>query len=223
MAMHEHQWFVEAARLRADHLTLHSMMSGPPSASSLAKYDAIFFGGSGAFSVLDDTPWIRTSIETLLRVVDARVPAYASCFGFQGLAIALDGEVIHDEEHTEMGSTEVFLTEAGAQDSLFAKLPPRFWVQEGHHDRVSRVPKAVEMIVGGDFCFEQAFRVRGAPFWASQFHPELTVQKTIDRFHHYADYYLDPAEVQTELAKLESGLETREVSDLLARVAYGEF
>jgi len=199
------------------------MMHGSPDPATLGRYDAIFFGGSGAFSVLDDTPWIRASVQVLLRVVDARIPAYASCFGFQGLAMALGGEVIHDDDHTEMGSTDVFLTDAGRRDPLFSALPPRFWVQEGHHDRVSRLPAGVTLMVGGDFCYEQAFRVDGAPFWASQFHPELTVRKTIDRFHHYADFYLEPDEVQSELAKLESGLESPEVAELLSRFVRGEY
>jgi len=51
----------------------------------------------------------------------------------------------------------------------------------------------------------------------------ITVRKTIDRFHHYADFYLEPDEVQSELAKLESGLESPEVAELLSRFVRGEY
>src|SRR4051794_5395631 len=52
----------------------------------------LFFGGSGAYSVLDPHPWVRSMLDFLVRTVEHKVPAWASCFGFQGLALALGGE-----------------------------------------------------------------------------------------------------------------------------------
>lgn len=223
MAAHERRCFEKTAGIPEGTLPMHHMQERRPERHELEKYDTIFFGGSGAYSVNDDQQWIRDSIATLLDVVDLKIPSYASCFGFQGLAVALGGEVINDEAKVEMGSTSVDLTEAGRTDALFKHLPAKFWVQEGHHDRVSRMPSGVQLLVTGDFCYEQAFRVEGAPFWASQFHPELTVQRTIDRFHHYAEFYLDPSEVASTLKMLESGLESPEVGTLLSRLMSGEF
>ncbi len=223
MATHELECFRETAGLPEGALDIHAMMTGKPHRDELQRYDAVFFGGSGAYSVLDDSDWIRASVDALLDVVDLKIPAYASCFGFQGLTVALGGSVIHDESKTEMGSTAVFLTDSGQTDPLFGKLPQRFWVQEGHHDRAERLPDGVDLVVAGDFVYEQAFRVKGAPFWASQFHPELTLAKTIDRFYHYAEYYMDPAEADARLEVLRGGLETPEVGSILSRLVRGEF
>lgn len=224
MVAHEARCFTRAARLRPEDLVTHSAHSPRPTVGELRAFDAIFFGGSGAFGVYDDLPWIRNGLRVITEVIDAGVPAFASCFGFQGLAQVLGGEVTHDPATTEMGSTRVALTEAGRRDPLFSFLPPQLWVQEGHHDRVTRVPPGVITLASSALCPEQAFRVEGAPFWASQFHPELSLRGTLDRFEHYASHYLeDTAALERLREHLAQGLETPEVSELLARVARGQF
>ena len=194
MAPHERQCFADGAQIPIENLHVHCIFDGVPDTAVLRKYDAIFFGGSGAFSVVDDTVWIRTAIKALTTVVDLRVPAWASCFGFQGLGVALGGRVEHDELKTEMGSVLLELTEEGKQDPLLSPLPTRFWAQEGHHDRVVEMPPGVILLARGEEVVEQAFKVEGAPFWASQFHPELTLAQTLERFRHYSQFYLHTGE-----------------------------
>ena len=223
MALHEQRCFAEAARLPLEHIVMHSMVHGSPSTDFLQSHDAVFFGGSGAYSVLDDVDWIKASIDVLLAVVDQRIPSWASCFGFQGLSLARGGEVINDESKAEMGATLMTLTKTGRADPLLAELPDTFWVQEGHHDRVSRLPSGVTLIATGDFVHEQAFTVDGAPFWASQFHPELTVAKTVDRFHHYREFYLEDHDAPQRLAEIQAGQETPGVTELLARLVRHQF
>jgi GMP synthase (glutamine-hydrolysing) len=223
MAAHEHACFARAAELPPEHLGVHVMATGPLRAVP-AGMDAVFFGGSGAYSVLDDVQWIRDGLDALRCVLDARVPAWASCFGFQGLAVALGGEVRHDPTTEEMGSTWITLTEAGQRDPLLGRIGPAFWAQEGHHDRVTVLPEGVERLATGALCPEQAFRVSGAPFWAAQFHPELTVARTVERFVHYRDHYFTgpPEEAEALLHRLRRGEESPGVSDLLARLVRGD-
>ncbi|MBT3223723.1 MAG: type 1 glutamine amidotransferase [Proteobacteria bacterium] len=223
MTAHEHRCFTERAQLPASNLIAHHMIDGPPSTDLLKAHDVLFFGGSGAFSVLDDQPWIGQFIDVLLRVLDLQIPSWASCFGFQGLAIGLGGRVIRDTEHTEMGSTLLHLTEAGKKDPLLSVLPEAFWGQEGHHDRIIECPPALTLLARGDFVREQATRVEGAPFWASQFHPELTVEETLYRFRYYQDHYIDRAEADKMHAQLNGGLETPEMSKILPRFVRGEY
>lgn len=225
MAAHERACFALHAEVPVDHIDLHFMVEGPLHLSHATHYDGVFFGGSGAYSVLDDIHWIREGMVALQRVLDARVPSWASCFGFQGLAVALGGEVRRDDDATEMGSTLLDLTPAGVDDPLMGALPAQFWAQEGHHDRVTRIPPGVTELARGTVCPEQAFRVDGAPFWASQFHPELAKKHTIERFHHYRAHYFEgpPAEADAVLAELEAGLETDGVPQLLARLLRGGF
>ncbi len=224
MAAHERRCFARAARMDADRLRVRPMADGPVRPHELAGFDTIFFGGSGAYSVLDDVDWIRWGLDALRRVIDARVPAWASCFGFQGLALALGGEVIHDEDRQEMGATWLRPTPEGRTDPLIGTLPAQgFWAQEGHHDHVTRLPAGVTPLVTGQISPQQAFRVDGVPFWASQFHPELTVRATIERFHHYRHHYTADDDHHRVLAALERGQDTPAVGDLLARLIRGGF
>lgn len=225
MARQEVGCFAEHAELPIDALDVHFMASGPLRSTSLPAYDAVFFGGSGAYSVLDDVAWIRDGLDALRRVVDARVPAWASCFGFQGLALALGGEVVRDDARTELGATSLRLTAEGRADPLLGTLPDPFWAQEGHHDHVTRLPPGVIRLVAGDLSPEQAFRVDGAPFWASQFHPELTVRTTVGRFLHYRALYgaASEHEANATLRHLESGIDTPEVGRLLSLLVRGSW
>ena len=225
MAEHERMCFAECARVPTSDIQLHFISKQPASIDELERVGAVFFGGSGAYSVLDPHQWIDDTIELMLEVIARKIPAYASCFGFQGLAKALGGVVVNDDELTEMGSFQLELTDDGQKDSLFSSLPSRFWAQEGHHDYVRVLPKGVTLLAKGDRVHAQAFRVNNAPFWASQFHPELTFERTIERFQYYADHYLGGDEINPEeaLDKLKGGPNSPEVPELLARLVRKQF
>ncbi len=149
----------------------------------------LFFGGSGAYSVLDPHPWVRNMLDFLVHVVDRKVPAWASCFGFQGLALALGGEVNRDDDRQELGAFPIDLTPEAATDPLFGTLPSTFHAQLGHHDHVDRLPSGVTLLATGRKIRNQAFKVDGAPFWATQFHPELNKSTTIERWNYYRVHY----------------------------------
>ena len=224
MEVHERACFAERSNLPLENLSVHTVFDGVPSRDELRRHDAIFFGGSGAFSMLEDSEWIRAAVQTLTTVVDLRIPSWASCFGFQGLGVALGGRVERDDVHTEMGSVLLELTEAGQHDPLLSVLPNRFWAQEGHHDRVVELPPGVTLLAQGSFVREQAFKVDGAPFWASQFHPELTLSNTLLRFRHYRAFYLHSGEDwDARFREMERGEETPEMAHVLERLVYGHF
>lgn len=224
MAAHERRCFAEAARLDVDHIRMHFMQDGRVTREEARSVDAVFFGGSGAYSVLDPHPWIADMLGGLLDAVEWQVPSYASCFGFQGLARAMGGKVIQDEKRKEMGGTPLDLTTAGVSDPIFGPLPPRFYAQQGHKDHVVGLPEGVTLLVRGDNVEAQAFKVDGAPFWASQFHPELRKHHTIERFEHYRAGYLGTERSADEvLEDLRSRPETPEVGDVLARLVRGEY
>jgi GMP synthase (glutamine-hydrolysing) len=220
MALQERRCFADRAGLPVDAVDLHPMAHGRPDRARIRSYDTVFFGGSGAYSVLDDVPWIRDGMATVLDVVEARVPAWASCFGFQGLALALGGEVVRDDARQELGAFELELTEVGAADAVISVLPRRFWAQVGHHDHVDRLPPGVTpLAMGCGAVPNQAFRVDGTPFYASQFHPELTSATTIERFLHYAALYSGPgSDADRVVSSLRAGRDTPEMAELLVRL-----
>lgn len=218
MALQEQRCFAERSALATASVDVHFMADGRPDRGKLRSHDAIFFGGSGAYSVLDDVSWIKDGMNTVLDVVEERIPAWASCFGFQGLALALGGEVIRDDDRQELGAYPIDLTSEGSGDPITSVLPTTFWAQEGHHDHVMKLPAGVTLLAAGRGIVNQALRVDGTPFYASQFHPELTVQTTIERFVHYASLYSAPGTSDSVIEMLRAGTDTPEMGELLARL-----
>ncbi|MEN9786815.1 MAG: synthase [Pseudomonadota bacterium] len=218
MAAQEHRCFVETTGL--DLARVHAAET-PLDAALLASSRSLFFGGSGAYSVLDPHPWVRNMLEFLVRTVEARVPAWASCFGFQGLALALGGEVNNDDARTELGVFPIDLTDAGAADPVFGGLPRSFLAQLGHHDHVDGLPPGVTLLATGRGVRNQAFKVDGAPFWASQFHPELNKATTTERWNHYRTLYASPDEAAAVDRRMAEAPDTRESQAVLRRFAEG--
>lgn len=151
--------------------------------------DAVLVGGSGEFGVCDGAPWLPAFFDVLGGLADQGFPTFASCFGFQGLVVALGGEVRPWPEGSEVGSYELGLTELGSQDPLFGRLPPTFIAQEGHKDCALRLPDSLVHLVRSERCEHQAVRVAGKPVWATQFHPELSGDENSERFGRYFELY----------------------------------
>ena len=107
------------------------------------------------------------------------------------------------------------LTDAGRADPVIGVLPATFWAQQGHHDHVDDLPEGVTLLATGTAIRHQAFKVDGAPFYASQFHPELTSKTTLDRYLHYRALYSQDADSDAELARMAAGQDTPEMAAVL--------
>ncbi len=151
--------------------------------------DAVLVGGSGAFSVTGDAPWLSPFFDLMAGLADQGFPTFASCFGFQALVVGLGGEVRTDEARAEVGSYEIALEPDAATDPLFSRLPARFTAQQGHKDSAFALPSSVVCLARSDRAPYQALRVRGKPVWATQFHPELTGDANRTRFERYFAMY----------------------------------
>ena len=64
-------------------LVQHDVLLEPLTDSLFDKYDIIFVGGSGEYSVLDDNIVIKQFIEFLRKCVERGHPTFASCFSCQ--------------------------------------------------------------------------------------------------------------------------------------------
>lgn len=214
MALHEELCFQESTGV-ADLRIVHA--SDEPLGDALLDADLLLFGGSGAYSVLDPHPWVKSFLDFLLRVVEHKVPAWGSCFGFQGLSLAMGGDVQYRPEDTRLGGFPVLLTPAAATDPIFSGLPPRFEAQFGHKDHVLRLPAGVQLLATDPQGRFEAFRVQDSNFWGAQFHPELTSHRTLDRFRHYQHLY-DRGEGEAIAQRIARGVDHPEVSAMLARL-----
>ena len=98
-------------------------------------------GGSGAYSAAKGGPWFPTALDSLRTVHASGVPAFASCWGFQAMAVAMGGEVVKRPEPLgDRNAFALWLTAAGRNDPVFGHLNADFKAQMGHEDLVKTLP-----------------------------------------------------------------------------------
>ncbi len=209
--------FTQRLQVGPEQIRPVDILTEPLGDATIDGADAILVGGSGEYSVLDDDPRIRRFADFLAEQTEDDVPIFASCFGFQALALGLGGEVIHDEDHAEVGTYELELTDDGARDPLFRTLPGQFLAQLGHKDRVFRPPEGVVCLARSPWSPFQAFRIPDKPIYATQFHPELTWVDNKVRFKGYMDQYGTLFGREAALSKLYGHRPSPEANELPAR------
>jgi GMP synthase (glutamine-hydrolysing) len=215
----EHRCFAERLGVDVWHIDAIDVLAGRPDRGALAEADAVLVGGSGDYSVLDDSPAIADFIDAVAWVAESGPPMFASCFGFQALVLGLGGEVIHDEQNAEVGSYDLVLTEDGSLDEIFGALPATFIAQLGHKDRASRLPASLVNLASSVRAPYQAVVVRGRPVYATQFHPEMTWQDNRARFLRYMAQYGGLFGKEAAQRQLDSHRAGPEANQLLARFA----
>lgn len=216
METQERSCFLERARLPSEQLhTVNVARGDEPSVSLLDEVDALFIGGAGKYSAAETHSWTAPLHRLIQHAVDRGLPTIGSCWGHQVIARALGGRVVHDPDLAELGCGWVELTEAGAKDPLFSRFPRRFRANMGHHDRVVELPPDTIELARNDQPY-QAFRVEGAPIYATQFHSELDAERERERIHVYREYYRTALpDAETVQRVLNTLSETTEVDDLL--------
>jgi GMP synthase-like glutamine amidotransferase len=138
---------------------------------SVDDYDAVLVFGGFMHPDQDDLyPWLPRLTDWLPPLIEQRVPTLGICLGSELLARAT-GAWVGRLPEPEIGWGEVVLTEAGAEDSVFSTLPPRFPGLLWHHYAHDLPEGAVALAHSAASL--QAFRL-GDACWGIQFHPEVT-------------------------------------------------
>ena len=190
MAAHEVECFADNCDLSRGAFEIFNVVAGDFSALEVDGFDGVVVGGSGDFSLVEGGfGWHGDYLELLRRILDVGVPMFASCFGFQGIAQALGGRLAANEAYSEIGTYQVELTDRGCRDPLFGELPEVFDAQLGHKDSVVELPDEAMHLARSERCEYQALRVADRPVIATQFHPELTRERSLDRFRNYLEDY----------------------------------
>ncbi|MCG5534823.1 glutamine amidotransferase [Ectothiorhodospira mobilis] len=171
--------------------------------------------GSGAM-VTAAAPWMARSGRWLVAAVEQGLPVLGICFGHQLLAWALGGKVGDNPNGIEVGTVEVSLEAAAAEDPLFSALPKRFPAQVSHTQSVLALPPGAVSLGHSAMEAHQGFCL-GPKAWGLQFHPEFD-RRIIPR---YVDSYRPRLEAAGRpLAPLLEGLrESPESTRVLARFA----
>jgi len=212
----ERDCFVSISGLPADRFRFHNLLDDPDFGwNDAAGVDAVVVGGAGSHSVTEDHAFTAPLARFVERWVGEGRPLFGSCFGHQFVAQALGGRVETDLARKELGTLDVELTAAGAEDALFAGLPRRFPAQFGHNDRVVELPPGGIDLAFTELCPVQAYRIAGLPVWGCQFHVELDPRRMVERASIYRSGYLPDAD---GIARLAASLRpSPEASTLFAR------
>tara|TARA_B100000674_G_scaffold480435_1_gene480018 strand:- start:290 stop:847 length:558 start_codon:yes stop_codon:yes gene_type:complete len=160
-------------------------------------------GGSGSYSVHDarSTPWVTPLRDVLELALKTSLPSMGICFGHQLLGFHLGSKVETDPSRAEVGTIPVELTDLGRTDPLFNEFSPSFLVHTGHSDSVMKAPDGVSVLGRSSALETQIFKVNGAPFYSTQFHPDISGEEARYR---YAAYQRGLAEAVPMVAPPES-------------------
>lgn len=186
MRLQERRVFARLLDLPEERLAAFSLVHGEPPRDLLDEAEIVFIGGSGDYSVVKH--WNGRVARTLEFLHDRAKPTFGSCWGFQALARALGGEVVHERRYAEVGFREFRLTDAGRRDPVFRGIGERFPAVIGHEDTVTRLPDGAVCLASTDRVPIQAFAFRDRPIYGTQFHPELKGEDLIARLTRYPRY-----------------------------------
>lgn len=209
--------FLSFSGLAQDQLTILNVFDTPHfSHHAIDGFDAVLVGGSSDASVLepDNYPFVNDAQDLLRYCIDLKLPTFCSCFGHQLAVKALGGEVIRDQREFEMGSLPIRLTDAARQDLLYHDTPNPFLAVAVHRERATLVPDGCTLLAYTEPCIH-SFKVDNAPFWTTQFHPEVDKQVLIERLSLYAHKYTDGDDHLQEI--LDGAQETPESNILLKK------
>jgi len=168
-------WSANAARVLDA-----SRVSALPHPDSVA---GIAITGSGSM-VTEQAEWMLRAADWLAEAVHREVPVLGICFGHQLLAHALGGKVDYNPRGVEVGTVEVTMAEAAAEDPLFSVLPTRLWAQLSHRQSVRELPPGATLLGTSEMEPHQGFAF-GGQAWGVQFHPEFD-ERIIP---HFVEYY----------------------------------
>ncbi len=189
----EHESFATYSSLNKKQIDILNVYEKPVfPVRIIDNYDALFVGGTSNANVLKpkEYPFLDNCRELLQYCLSINKPVFASCFGFQLAVQALDGEIIHQEKGFEMGSIPISLSPLAGSDLLFNDTPDDFLAISVHQQLALKEPKGCALLAYTKNCCH-AFKVRGKPFWAFQFHPEVDKQTMVERLTIYKQKYTD--------------------------------
>jgi len=190
MLEHERRCFAERCELPLENTLVHNAVTTAPPPTAFKEYDAVMVGGSGDYSVVNKPfPYIDQTMDFIMETINARVPFFGSCMGFQMVSKAMGATVITDEPNREVGTYELTLTPEGCEDPLFGKLPKTFHAHLGHTDRVETAPPGARHLASSKKCGYQAFQIGDGPAYCTQFHPELDKKSNQERYDFYVNQH----------------------------------
>lgn len=171
--------------------------------------------GSGAM-VTERLPWSENLAGWIRQALDAQLPLFGVCYGHQLMAHALGGRVGDLSDGREMGTQDIEVLPAGADDPLLRGLPACFPAHTTHMQGVLETPPGTRVLARSARDPHQILRY-SAHAVSCQFHPEFSVAAMRGYIHLRADALR--AESQDVPAMLRATRATPQARRLLRRFA----
>lgn len=180
----------------------------------LSAYDMLWVGGLSddpsdrvGLSAAD-FPFLPALTELIHYAIDSRLPALLSCGGFMIASQILGAEVAIAPQHAELGIYDIHLTQEALTDPLFAGFPTPFKGVCGHIKSTLRLPEDCVRLMYSARCPIHAFKVKHAPFYAFQFHPEIACEELEARVSAYKGKYFASEEAYQAFIHLMDNTDT---------------
>ncbi len=139
---------------------------------------------------------VKQRLYPLIReLYSQKVSLIGICFGFQIMVDALGGSLAIEPKMSEGGIFDVFLTEKGAKEKIFAGMETPFKAVLGHKTSVVSLPKGVVRLAYSKKCPIQAAKF-GKYSYGFTFHPELIHKDIIERTSLYDGYISDQSTME---------------------------
>lgn len=164
------RWFTEGVGASAEPVLVVDVAAGEALPEPAGLAGAIVTGSAAMVTARAD--WSVACGRWMARLVSARVPLLAVCYGHQLLADELGGSVGVNPRGREIGTIVVERAPGSDDDRLLGALPRRLVVQATHVEAVLELPPGAVHLAGNAADPHQAYRV-GDSAWAVQFHPEF--------------------------------------------------
>lgn len=132
----------------------------------------IILGGAQNANEDDKYPYLPQEKVCIRQAVEQEIPLLGICLGGQLLASALGAQVSR-HTMTEIGFSDVRLTQEGCNDPLFERFPGSQRVYQWHEDTFA-IPKGAVRLATNAETENQAFRF-GRNAYGLQYHIELTL------------------------------------------------
>ncbi|HOW27486.1 MAG TPA: type 1 glutamine amidotransferase [Elusimicrobiota bacterium] len=170
--LHEHAGTLSAVlRRQGFRLRTVDVWKKIPPLSRLSRAAGLVVMG-GPMSVYESHryPYLRREMEVIRHFIRKGKPVLGICLGSQLIAGAL-GARVYPNRVREIGWVAVRSTPEGRRDPVCGEMPTPSRVFQWHQDTFD-LPRQAVLLVTGDDCRHQAFRV-GKTVYGFQFHPEM--------------------------------------------------
>lgn len=162
--------FLQQGNIDADRVQIVHLPAGEQPLQP-QNYAGVVITGSPAM-VTERLPWSEQAAEWLRQAMQIQLPIFGACYGHQLLAYALGGEVGYHPQGMEVGTLDVELLPAAANDRRMAMLPPRFKANLIHSQSVLTPPAGAVALARSQ---QDAYQILsyGDRVLTTQFHPEF--------------------------------------------------